>query len=70
MRKSAQDLVSLKFNSSELYVNMDQTEAKVNVCLMKGHAKRVVRIAGREHDELLAYAMILQAAAWDRTQNV
>lgn len=55
MRESAQDLMSLKFNSSELEVNdMDQTEAKVNVCLMKGHAKGVVRIAGREHDELVS----------------
>lgn len=54
-RESAQYLVSLKFKSSELEVNsMDQTEAKVNVCLMKGHAKGVVRIAGGEHDELVS----------------
>lgn len=44
----------LKFNSSELEGNiMSQTEAKVNVCLMKGHAEGLVRIAGREHDELV-----------------
>lgn len=33
---------------------MGQTEGKVNVCLMKGHAKGLVRIAGREHDELIS----------------
>lgn len=70
MRKSAQDLVSLKFNSSELDVNMDQTEAKVNVCLMKGHAKRVVRIAEREHDELVSICDVLSSSCLDRTQNV
>lgn len=55
MRESAQDFVSLKFNSSELEVNvMDQTEAKISICLMKGHAKGAVRIAEREHDELVS----------------
>lgn len=33
---------------------MDQTEAKVSVCLMKGHAKGAVKIAGREHDEVVS----------------
>lgn len=55
MRESAQGFVSLKCNSSELEVNIiDQTEAKVSVCLMKGHAKGAVKIAGREHDEVVS----------------
>lgn len=51
MRESAKNFVSLKFNLSELEVNiMDQRQ---NSCLMRGHAKGLVRRAGKEHDDLV-----------------
>lgn len=35
---------------------VDQTEVEVNVCSIEGHAEGVVRIARREHDELVSIA--------------
>lgn len=52
MKESTKDFVSLKFNMSKSEVNvMDQR--KINVCLMRGHANGLLRVAGKEHDDLV-----------------